>query len=387
MTDRIGKLAIVGASARAAAFSALRAGYEVVTADLFADADLQRVVSATRIDDYPHGLVAWLELAECDAWLYTGALENQADLLTVLGAIKPLLGNHGERLRAVRDPLALQAAAAGAGLSFPETRASGDGLPLDGSWLAKTYRGASGSGVWLLDGVDAQARAQRERAVFQRHVAGESASAAFVVAEAGARLLGITRQIVGKGADHPWRYVGSVGPLECSIEVEIQLATLGEMLWRRFELRGLVGVDLIVADGQVWVIEVNPRCTASVEILERALGVAAIAAHVTACDEEAAGVALGDSLRPLLPAAGRVHGKAILYAPRQAMISPEFFAWAIGESSVETGRCRLADIPAIGEVIPSGRPVLTAFADGDDAAACERGLEAIRAEVVARLYA
>lgn len=386
MIDRIRRLAIVGASARAAAFSALRAGYGVVTADIFADADLQRVVSATRIEDYPQGLVAWLEHADCDAWLYTGALENRPDLVSVLGAIKPLLGNDGESLRAVRDPVALQAAAVDAGLSFPETLASSAGLPLDGSWLAKTYRGASGSGVWSLDGADARQRDERERAVYQRRLAGESASAVYVVSDGGARLLGLTTQIVGEGADHPWRYVGSIGPLPRRAEHDMQLAVLGEMLWRRFGLKGLVGVDLILADGRTWVIEINPRYSASVEVLERAAGISAIATHVAACLLDAAGTTLDEALRPRTPSSKAVHAKRIFYAPRDATVSPRFFAWAMEQSALDAERCRLADIPASGETIPAGRPVLTVFATGDDLAQCQQGLDAIGAEVVGRLY-
>src|SRR5437667_188035 len=74
-------LLIVGASARAAAFSALRAGLRPWCADLFADVDLQRACPALRIAGrgYPHGLERMLGLAPPGPWLYTGA---PADLFT-----------------------------------------------------------------------------------------------------------------------------------------------------------------------------------------------------------------------------------------------------------------------------------------------------------------
>ena len=49
-------LTIVGSSARAAASSAVRAGFFVRAGDLFADADLAQVAEATRVADYPAGL-------------------------------------------------------------------------------------------------------------------------------------------------------------------------------------------------------------------------------------------------------------------------------------------------------------------------------------------
>jgi uncharacterized protein len=87
-------LAVVGASVRAAAASAVHAGLKAVAADLFADLDLQRVARATRIGRYPKGLLAWLKAMEPkpDAWMYGGALENHPDLVDAMAQLCPLLG-------------------------------------------------------------------------------------------------------------------------------------------------------------------------------------------------------------------------------------------------------------------------------------------------------
>ena len=142
-------LAIVGASTRAAAASAVRSGFQPLAADLFADADLRRIATTTRISPYPEGFVDWLRAVEPPAWMYTGALENHPELVDQMAWIAALLGNPGDVLTRVRSPWVLADVLRRAGLSFPETRASADGLPQDGSWLVKSYRGASGSGVSL----------------------------------------------------------------------------------------------------------------------------------------------------------------------------------------------------------------------------------------------
>jgi predicted ATP-grasp superfamily ATP-dependent carboligase len=377
------KLAIVGASARAAAFSALRAGYDVFAADMFADADLQRAANVARIDDYPFGLIEWLERSDCDAWLYTGALENYPVEVARMAALRPLLGNDGESLRRVRDPLELQRAAMSAGLSFPETRMSAAGLPQDGSWLCKTYRGASGSGVWALDGEASLQRAGRERAVFQKHVDGVSAAAVFACGNQQATLLGMTQQLVGELGASPWQYAGSLGPIECSLAIHAQLAAIGDVLANQFHLRGLAGVDLMIADDRVWIIEVNPRYTASVEVLERATGVSAIAAHVAAC-ESATDMARG-AIKTPLNKSERFHGKLILFAPHDACVSQTFFNWAMEQTDRDGGA--LADIPHPGEEIPAGRPVLTLFAAATAAADCRAALSRRLDEVQSRLDA
>ena len=382
MPDRIRKLAIVGASVRAAAFSALRAGYEVVAADLFADADLQQACPAEHVAGYPEGLTKWLASTPCDAWMYTGALENHAELVDRMAAIKPLLGNGGSMLRRARDPLVLQQELVNAGLAFPETTASPVGLPLDGSWLCKTYRGASGAGVRRLCDESQLMRAARSHAYFQRYVEGMPAAATFVVSTYGELLLGVTRQLLGPdttGAER-WRYCGSIGPLPTSAEASQQLDTLGKLLSRRFHLRGLIGVDLVIDNDRVWVLEINPRYSASVEIVERSCGASPIALHVAACTE----TMMANHPVASTPADELAHGKAILIARQDMIITNSFFCWAMERTGVEPERRELADVSPVGARIPAGGPVLTVFASGRD---CEKRLGERLAEVERRLYA
>src|SRR5262249_44541695 len=102
-------LIIVGASARAAAFSAIRAGLKPWCADLFGDADLRAVCSVTRITvrSYPNGFAEILKKAPDSPWIYTGGLENHPKLIDRLSSIRPLWGNSGGVLRGVRDPVRL----------------------------------------------------------------------------------------------------------------------------------------------------------------------------------------------------------------------------------------------------------------------------------------
>jgi predicted ATP-grasp superfamily ATP-dependent carboligase len=390
MGRRICKLAIVGASARAAAFSALRAGFEVVAADLFADADLKRACPATRIEHYPQGFADWLARTECDAWLYTGGLENHPDLVARMAATRLLLGNSGEGLRRVRDPLVLQQELRAAGLRFPETLNDAARLPLDGSWLCKTYRAAGGIGVWALDSAAAADRARRLGAVYQKWIEGRrgDAGAVYLLGEQYAQLLGVTRQLVGPHwASRPWQYAGSIGPAPIQPAVNEQLIRLGDILVRRFALRGLVGVDLVIDDETAWIVEVNPRYTASVEVLERAIGSSLIAEHVAACQQphwqgcEAASLAGAND-----ESSRRTFGKAIVFAKRDVTVTPSFQHWAIEQSSLKWHACRAADIPAVGEVIQQGHPVLTVFAEGSSVD-CQEALRAQVATVEARLYA
>src|SRR5262245_61370169 len=142
-------LIIVGASARAAAFSAIRAGMQPWCTDLFADADLQSVCPVTRIEGraYPRGFREILENAPHAPWLYTGGLENHPRLIDRLASIRPLWGNGGEVLRAVRNPMRLMKAFQNAGMAFPECRTQPPNAGSSLRWLQKPRAGAGGAGI------------------------------------------------------------------------------------------------------------------------------------------------------------------------------------------------------------------------------------------------
>jgi predicted ATP-grasp superfamily ATP-dependent carboligase len=409
-------IGIVGASARSAAASAIRAGFQPLTADLFADADLQRIATTTQISPYPDGLVDWLRAVEPPAWMYTGALENHPELVDQMAWIAPLWGNSGDVLERVRSPWELARALHDAGLLFPETRASSVGLPCDGTWLAKTYRGASGSGVRELRQTRRQGDKETRRAVseasppespglpvslspcpvFQRRIDGTPCAAVFVALDGNAELLGITRQLVGdeRFGAHGFQYCGSIGPWPVSHTARAAIQQLGSVLARQFELIGLFGVDMIVNGNEVWTIEVNPRYTASVEIVERATGILAIAAHAAACRGEISDWRAGSSSPPAprpgdadTPARNRskFHGKAILFAKRDLAIGAEFAELALAES-LRSPWPTLADVSPAGTLVEAGRPIITLFADGTSPADVENRLLAHAQDLERQIY-
>src|SRR6266436_2623844 len=97
-------LLIVGASARAAAFSALRAGLRPWCADLFADVDLRARCPAQQLspEQYPHGFLEMVRQAPPGPWIYTGGLENRRALVRHICRLRPLWGNDAGVLRRVR---------------------------------------------------------------------------------------------------------------------------------------------------------------------------------------------------------------------------------------------------------------------------------------------
>ena len=130
-----------------------------------------------------------------------------------------------------------------------------------------------------------------------------------------------------------------------------------------FGLRGLFGVDCVMHGGVPYPVEINPRYTASVEVLEHATGLVAMDVHRRAFTDE-----LGD-FHPAQRAGRRVIGKAILYA-RQRLVMPADGPWTASFDQPATGFREFADISHPGELIDQGQPVMSLFAQADTAANC-----------------
>jgi predicted ATP-grasp superfamily ATP-dependent carboligase len=180
-------------------------------------------------------------------------------------------------------------------------------------------------------------------------------------------LLGVTHQFEGGSFGAPeFHYCGSMGPVA---PIPAGVHRLGDILVQEFSLRGLFGVDFVyrvdpeTGRDACFLLEVNPRYTASVEVLERAFGIGLLDLHRAVFAD-----------RPIAwtpPAAAPVvWGKAIYYA-RDDLIFPADGPWMTAlRQPLGVDAAEYADIPRPAERILRGRPVLTVFASGSSSAEC-----------------
>jgi predicted ATP-grasp superfamily ATP-dependent carboligase len=128
-------------------------------------------------------------------------------------------------------------------------------------------------------------------------------------------------------------------------------------------LRGLVGIDFILRNQHPWLVEINPRYTASVEVLELALGRSLLADHCRVFDPDG-------PFRPVASAPGgrRYIAKRIVFAPMRCRL-PDDLRW--DEPPVDGFEIPLlADIPRTGEWFERGEPVVTLMASGSTSRSC-----------------
>ncbi|HQU43053.1 MAG: hypothetical protein B7Z73_02795 [Planctomycetia bacterium 21-64-5] len=366
-------LLIVGASVRAAAQSAARLGLLPVCGDLFGDADLPDACVGRVARSFPGDLVRIAEEVPAGPWMYTGGLENHPRVVAKISRRRELLGNSPATLRGVRDPFILGRVLVDAGFLFPECRESSDGLPRDGRWLRKQRRASGGLRVERWSGKCGSSDARGS--YYQRYLDGLPLGVVYIAAAGRARLVGVSEQIVTGTPQAPFRYGGSIAPLTLPPPQREYLSALGDVLALQFDLRGLFGVDLILAAEGLWAIEVNPRYTASVELFERAFSFNAIELHLAACRD---GRLPDSTTKPQ----ARWHGKSILYSGRSQRV-PSAVTSALCGLNASGAWPAVADIPRAGTDIAPGQPVVTVFAEAADRSALQvelaRRTEQVRA--------
>jgi predicted ATP-grasp superfamily ATP-dependent carboligase len=337
-------LLLIGASVRAAAQSAHRAGFEPCAIDLFGDCDLRQIARVRVSAGYPGDIPAIAEELPEAPFVYTGAIENSPEVLTELSRHRTLWGNDPSVIDRVRDPYRLQAFLTESSFPTIPLRKDDDSPTDPAGWLVKPYRSAHGSGIRYASG-----RPVGDACYFQRLIPGVSVGAAFLANGKDCQLIGTHRQLVGlsKDASQPFRFCGAVAPAGLAPEMNRTIAEIGSALVQLSGLRGLFGCDFIVNSEGPFLLEVNPRYTASMELWELLFDRALIGDHVRACRD-------GVFPEPVTSLPESEILKLIMYAP-QSTIVPE----RLEEAVRETPGARLADLPESGHSLDFGHPVCT----------------------------
>ena len=357
------RVLIAGVSARGLAESAAKAGYEVVAVDGFGDLDLRahaRTVAVTRA----HGrfsieaAIAAAQDVPRDATCYVASFENHPQAVEALASRGRLWGNTPAVLSSVRNPEELARRLAARGFPAPAVRLSMRDGGAGRRWLVKPRASGGGAGIRSWRGGRVPTASY-----LQERIVGVPGSVVFVADGSRAVPLGITRALAGDRAFGAtgFTYCGSI--LLDPDEPLTGLATrLAEAVTEEFGLVGVNGVDFVAAHGSPVAVEVNPRYTAAMELVERAYGISIFDLHTRACAGSLPAFSIPRHQ-------GATPGKAIVYARRS--VTPLGTAGWLADPHIR-------DVPTSGEPIGPGHPVCTVFAQGRDPERC-RGALARRA--------
>lgn len=355
---------LVSFSGRMLAELAVKAGYPVLALDYFGDYDLQQLcrnVSLRHNFNTAYSVKTLVDAAQTlpgAAVVYGAGLENHPAEVARLAENRQLLGNSPDTLVRVRNPFLLTEALQAGGFAAPETQPAAP-TPANHAtrrWLWKSLRSGGGIGVAPWSG-----SMPPQAGILQAWLPGMVGSVVFVANGERAVLLGLTEQLSERKPFFApgFKYCGNLLPPRLAAgqvaRLLAQLQALATYLTQTFGLRGINGIDFVWHQEQAWTIEVNPRISASLELMDWLFGIDSFKMHV----QSFSGQLPDFNLTAALTTPG-ASGKAIVYAPCDL---------TVGDTSQWPAR-GIKDVPHPGEQIEQGQPVCTILTQGASSDDC-----------------
>jgi uncharacterized protein len=356
---------IAALSGRALAASARRGGYVPLVADMFGDVDtLEAAHSHVRLAG---GLAAGIEEQDLiDALqvlsnghepigvVYGTGFEDRPQLLQCMAARWRLLGNDADVVANIKNPKLFSSICSFSGVPSPEVSLLEPAIRK--GWLAKRQGGAGGAHIQPAH----ETEEGRGAIYYQRQVCGAPISACFLADGKRALVLGFSAQWSSPAPRQPYRYGGAVRPAPLASSTADKLTAAVQRIVAATSLVGLNSADFLVEGECFWLLEINPRPGATLDIFE-AGETSLFARHVAACSGKLAAAP---------SCAANAKAASIVYAEED-----------IASVSVLDWPDWAADLPVTGSSIKSGEPLCTVHAC-DFAAASARELVEKRRQAV-----
>ena len=219
--------------------------------------------------------------------------------------------------------------------TYPETK-----------FILKPVQGSGGYDINLLDD-DSNIAFNDKKFMIQEYISGINVSSSLLADGDDAKTIINSRLLTENDFEknNSFIYVGNILPLtDESILADIEDITkinesmnaTSENLARKFNLVGSNGVDYILNDDGLYVIEINPRIQGTFECAEKSLGINMIDAHIKACQGEIIQV----------PEAKYYSYKKIIYSPTRMKYE-------------KIDLDNIYDLPHIGSITEKSEPLLT----------------------------
>jgi predicted ATP-grasp superfamily ATP-dependent carboligase len=337
--------------------------------DFFEDEDLKKILSSGRgrfvgrIDNFEQLPKLIRSVRSSIPMLWAGGLENYSNLLREIGQHRPVIGADPTVVETVRDPRKLSHWLANAAIGVPRL-ASEAGADTNCLWLKKSVHSSGGMGIGRPSPADSSCPSQSSRGTYlQEYIDGVPMSALFCSDSGRVHLFGMSLQVIGwpsLGASG-FLFCGNVGPVDPGQEVTRQVLEAARVIVEQSRVKGVFGIDFILRHGHAWILEVNPRITASHMLYEQQHPGLITHHHLAALGWQASRPKQSHeqgSKRSLIPLS-TVTARLILWAREDIRVPKSF-----GTDSACNPK--IADCPQPGTVVPSGSPLCSIYLTGDD---------------------
>ena len=338
------KVLVVGNSVRNIACSARKAGYIVYALDRFGDVDTRKCANKTQIlENIPfnelHKIVD--SFGDFDAIIPGPGFEKMK--------LKNTLSTPLKIIEDASDKSKLPGKMNSMGIPHPRTesieKSDGMGFPL----MVKPKVGSGGMKNIIIrnetEMKDFQNRSDSNDFIAQEFVEGIPCSASLISTGDDAVVVALNEQLIGTPwlTRIPFAYCGNITPFHTKFKADMEQYAL--QIAMEFKLQGSNGVDFMLTNKGVQVIEINPRFQGSLDTVELSTGMSIFDAHIRSFDGEL----------PELRGFQCFAAKTIIFAEKELIISQD-----ISDTLIENmNKGRAADIPARGVVVQPDEPITT----------------------------
>ena len=223
----------------------------------------------------------------------------------------------------------------------------------ESQFILKPLQGSGGYDINLLNN-DMEIEFGDSEFIMQEYIEGISLSSSVLSTGDDAKTVINSRLLTMNdfGYDNNFKYVGNILPLtDKSIMADVSdidnvigyMNTTSEKLADKFRLIGSNGVDYILSDKGLYVIEVNARIQGTFECVEKALKINMLDAHIRACEGEIIEI----------PEVKNYAYKKIIYSPVRMKYHP-------------IDLDNIYDLPHVGSITEKDEPLLTVIDEDHD---------------------
>lgn len=214
------------------------------------------------------------------------------------------------------------------------------------NFLVKPLEGSGGLGIKNFDPTDMDGKIHK--ALLQEIVEGVDVSASVLSSGDETSTILTSKQLIGKswlGQNEIYGYCGNIAPyIEKSRETitsQKDFKEVAEDVIKKLKLIGSNGVDMIIDNGNIYVIEVNARPQGTFEVAEQVLGINMAEAHINACEGDIGNIPLPQNFAV----------KMIVHSKHCSLVQ-------------NLNMKNLNDIPGPNVIIEKGEPVATVLTSG-----------------------
>jgi len=332
---------IVAGSGRMLAQAAKNAGLKPLVIDLFADLDTQndaedfhRVKSLAE-PDLAAAVDYFVERYAVGHVIYGSGFECHPESLRYLNSRLIMLGNHPDVFARQLDKPAFFSTLDQLNIPYPEVVFSAPGCA--NGWLVKPRRGQGGFGIKHCHADDDAAAL----VYWQKFQAGTPHSVLFLADGQQAQVVGFNTQWpVRLSETEEFVFSGVINSTDLSDTHKAKITDWLKWMVPVFGLKGLNSLDFIHLDERSYVLEINPRPSASMQLYGRDL----LVRHIQAC------VGTAFVAQPSKVELPRI-GYQIVYAGHDLII-PGHFEWPPW----------CMDLPEPGDMCRAGQPICSIIA-------------------------